>query len=130
MYPWDHWRTFVPLILGFAGLALFIVWEIHFASEPLTTLNVFMNRTAAVSYINTVLHGIIVSLFLLSLSYLIVANVGRCCTTSHCTLKQSKSTAPSRPVLQSSRKHSPWPRLPWWLESLFQSPEDSGGHSG
>ncbi|KAI5799774.1 major facilitator superfamily domain-containing protein [Pyronema domesticum] len=61
MYPWDHWRTFVPLILGFAGLALFIVWEIHFASEPLTTLNVFMNRTAAVSYINTVLHGIIYS---------------------------------------------------------------------
>jgi hypothetical protein len=67
MYPWDYWRTLVPLILGFAGLALFIVWEIYFASEPLITLNVFMNRTAAVSYIGTVLHGVIVSLFLLAI---------------------------------------------------------------
>jgi hypothetical protein len=67
------------------------------------------------------------------LSYLILANessFGRCCTTSHCTLKQSKVTAPSRPVLQSSRKHSPWHRLPSWLELLSQSPEAFDGQSG
>ncbi|KAF8250950.1 MFS general substrate transporter [Wilcoxina mikolae CBS 423.85] len=59
MYPWDHWRTLVPLILGFAGLFGFIAWEIYGAKEPLITLRVFMNRTAAASYIGTVMHGII-----------------------------------------------------------------------
>jgi hypothetical protein len=60
LYPWDHWRTLVPLLLGFAGLGGFIAWEIYGAQEPLITLRVFMNRTAAASYIGTVMHGIIV----------------------------------------------------------------------
>lgn len=60
MYPWNHWRTLVPLVLGFAGLLGFIAWEIYGAKEPLITLRVFMNRTATASYIGTVMHGIIV----------------------------------------------------------------------
>jgi MFS family permease len=47
MYSWDHWRTLVPLILGIAGLAAFVAWEVYGAREPLITLHVFMNRTAA-----------------------------------------------------------------------------------
>lgn len=60
MYPWDHWRILLPLVLGFAGLVGFLVWEIYGAREPLITLHVFTNRTAAVSYTGTVMHGIIV----------------------------------------------------------------------
>ncbi|KAA8911480.1 major facilitator superfamily domain-containing protein [Sphaerosporella brunnea] len=59
MYPWDHWRTLVPLILGFFGMGTFVAWEVYGAREPLITLRVFMNRTAAVSYFGTVMHGII-----------------------------------------------------------------------
>jgi MFS family permease len=47
MYDWDHWRTLVPLILGFAGLCSFVAWEVYGAKEPLIELHVFMNRTAA-----------------------------------------------------------------------------------
>ncbi|TGZ76359.1 MFS general substrate transporter [Ascodesmis nigricans] len=59
MYEWDHWRTLVPLILGFAGLIAFLIWEIYGAQDPLIELQVFMNRTSAVNYIGTVMHGII-----------------------------------------------------------------------
>ena len=68
-YPWDSWRTLVPLVLGLAGFIGFLVWEIYGAREPLITLHVFTNRTAAVSYTGTVMHGIIVR-FLLLLSLL------------------------------------------------------------
>lgn len=47
MYEWDHWRTLVPLILGFAGLIAFLIWEIYGAQDPLIELQVFMNRTSA-----------------------------------------------------------------------------------
>lgn len=47
MYPWDHWRVLVPLVVGFASLTGFVLWEIYGAQEPLIALDIFMNRTAA-----------------------------------------------------------------------------------
>lgn len=47
MYSWSSWRTLVPLVVGFAGLAGFGCWEIYGATEPLIPLEVFTNRTAA-----------------------------------------------------------------------------------
>lgn len=47
MYPWDHWRVLVPLLIGAAGLAGFAVWETYGAQQPLIALRIFMNRTAA-----------------------------------------------------------------------------------
>lgn len=58
-YAWDSWRTLVPLIIGLLGLAGFIWYEEHVAQEPLIRLNVFKNRTAIVSYIGTVIHGMV-----------------------------------------------------------------------
>ena len=62
MYPWDHWRTLVPLCLGSAGLVGAIVYEKYVPVEPMIPLSIFNNRSAAVTYIGTVLHGMVVSL--------------------------------------------------------------------
>ena len=66
MYDWDHWRTLVPLLVGVAGLFVFVFWEIYGATEPMIRLTVFQNRTAISSYAGTVFHGIIVCHPLLS----------------------------------------------------------------
>ena len=62
MYPWDHWRTLVPLVLGVVGLVGFVLYEKFMAKEPLIRLGVFSTRTALVNYVGTVMHGMIVSL--------------------------------------------------------------------
>ena len=59
MYPWSSWRTLVPLLVGLAGLVIFVVWEEYFAKEPLIPFRVMKNRTAAVNYLGTFLHGLI-----------------------------------------------------------------------
>lgn len=49
----------MPLCLGIAGLITFIAYEEIVATEPLIRLVIFKNRTAAVSYSATVLHGMV-----------------------------------------------------------------------
>ena len=58
-YAWDSWRTLVPLLIGVVGLISFIAFEEYVAKEPLIRLDVFKNRTAAASYFETTLHGLI-----------------------------------------------------------------------
>ncbi|KAL8798365.1 MAG: hypothetical protein Q9182_006729 [Xanthomendoza sp. 2 TL-2023] len=58
-YPWTSWHTLVPLCLGVAGLISFVAYEEVVATEPLIRMVIFKNRTAAVSYIETVIHGMI-----------------------------------------------------------------------
>ncbi|KAL8981523.1 MAG: hypothetical protein Q9205_003714 [Flavoplaca limonia] len=58
-YPWTSWHTLVPLCLGIAGLITFITYEEIVATEPLIRLVIFKNRTAAVSYSATVIHGMV-----------------------------------------------------------------------
>jgi hypothetical protein len=60
MYPWTHWRTLVPLIIGGAGAVGFVLYEKYVALEPLFRLSVFENRTAALGFIESALHGILV----------------------------------------------------------------------
>ena len=59
MYPWNHWRTLVPLLVGVAGLIGFCLYEKYVAVEPLLRLSVFANRTANIAYFTTTLHGLI-----------------------------------------------------------------------
>ncbi|KAL1603938.1 hypothetical protein SLS60_005530 [Paraconiothyrium brasiliense] len=58
-YPWDSWRTLVPLILCAFGMTGFVVHQEYFAAEPLIRTSVFKNRTAAITYLSAVIHGII-----------------------------------------------------------------------
>ena len=68
---WSSFRTLVPLILGICGLFLFVLYEIYVAKTPLIPLRIFNSRTAAVSYIGTLVHGMVLwcSLYYLPLYY-------------------------------------------------------------
>jgi hypothetical protein len=58
-YDWNSWRTLAPLILGTAGLVVFIIWEKFGAAEPLIRLHIFYNRTSAITYTGTFIHGMV-----------------------------------------------------------------------
>jgi len=70
-YAWSSWHTLVPLLLGLLGLICFILYEACVAAEPLIPLTIFQNRTAAVNYLGTIIHGMILwsLLFYLPLYY-------------------------------------------------------------
>lgn len=70
-YAWDSWRTLVPLIVSGAGLILFVIHQEYIAPEPLIRTSVFKTQTAALVYLGTVIHGIILwaILFYLPLYY-------------------------------------------------------------
>ncbi|EMD86634.1 hypothetical protein COCHEDRAFT_1146356 [Bipolaris maydis C5] len=58
-YPWDSWRTLVPLIVCGAGMVGFVLYIEFVAANPLIRTSVFKNRSAAILYTATVIHGII-----------------------------------------------------------------------
>lgn len=70
-YPWDSWHTLVPLLLGAAGLLVFAFYEYSFATDPIIPPKVFRNRTATVSFIGSILQGLILwcTLYYLPLYY-------------------------------------------------------------
>lgn len=59
MFAWSSFRTLVPLILGVCGLFAFVMYEIHVPKIPLIPLSIFSSRTAAVNYIGTLVHGMV-----------------------------------------------------------------------
>ncbi|KAJ5765774.1 hypothetical protein N7520_005333 [Penicillium odoratum] len=70
-YAWNSWHTLVPLIIGAAGLFVFAFYEYRFASDPIIPPKIFINRTATVSFIGSVLQGLILwcTLYYLPLYY-------------------------------------------------------------
>ncbi len=57
-YAWSSWHTIVPLVLGFVGYGIFIVFEgSRFCKEPVMPLRLFAHRTAGIVYINTFLNS-------------------------------------------------------------------------
>ena len=74
MFPWSSFRTLVPLILGFCGFIAFVLYEVYVAKTPLIPLRIFNNRTAAVNYIGTLVHGMVLwcLLYYLPLYYEVV----------------------------------------------------------
>ncbi|KAL5321758.1 hypothetical protein ACEPPN_009721 [Leptodophora sp. 'Broadleaf-Isolate-01'] len=59
LYPWRSWKVVVPLSLSSCGLAVFLLYEKFYASNPFIHLSMFNNRTAAITYLSTFLHGVI-----------------------------------------------------------------------
>jgi MFS family permease len=74
MYAWDSWRTLVPLLLGAAGLVVFALYEWRLSSrafgpdgnplpgdvvEPIIRFTIFANATVCVTFIETIIHGMI-----------------------------------------------------------------------
>lgn len=74
MYPWDSWRTLVPLVLCAAALIVFVFYEAWLQKkglEPVIRLSVMNNVTAGVTFFTTFVHGIILwsTLYYLPLYY-------------------------------------------------------------
>ena len=58
MYRWDSWRTLVPMLIGVAGIAGFIVYEGFVTSNPIIPIALFKNRTTTISFCNSVFSGL------------------------------------------------------------------------
>jgi hypothetical protein len=58
-YPWDSWRTLVPLIVCGVGMAAFVLHQEFIAKHPLIRTSVFKNLSAAILFLSTIVHGII-----------------------------------------------------------------------
>lgn len=63
LYDWESWHTLVPLLVGVAGLAAFVIYEMFLAKEPFLLKSVFRDWNAKLVYVQTFMHGLIVSLF-------------------------------------------------------------------
>ncbi|KAL2865207.1 major facilitator superfamily-domain-containing protein [Aspergillus lucknowensis] len=59
LYDWDSWRTLVPLIIGVAGLVVFVFYEYRYAKDPIIPPKIFQNRTASVSFAGSFLQGFV-----------------------------------------------------------------------
>lgn len=70
-YAWDSWHTLVPLILGFVGNLVFALYEYFVAVEPMVPGSIFANLTLRVTYVQTVIHGMLLwsALYYLPLYY-------------------------------------------------------------
>jgi predicted MFS family arabinose efflux permease len=58
-YAWDSWRTLVPLIVCAFGIAAFVVHQEYIAPYPLIRTSIFKNKSSAILYVTTTVHGII-----------------------------------------------------------------------
>ena len=59
-YPWESWRTLVPLIVGVVGFAGFIVYENYVPSEPTFRLHILRSYNMAYSLYATLVNAMIV----------------------------------------------------------------------
>lgn len=60
LHPWSSYNVLVPLLVGMAGLAGFLVFEgSRFAPNPTVPLHLFSNRTSVGVLVMTFFHGII-----------------------------------------------------------------------
>ena len=58
-YPWDSWRTLVPLIVCGVGMVAFVLHQEYIAKHPLIRTSIFKNLSAAILFLSTIVHGII-----------------------------------------------------------------------
>ncbi len=136
MYPWDSWRTLVPLIVGATGIIAFGFYERFVAVEPLIRLHVFGNRSAVVSYFGSAAHGMILwsLLYYLPLYYEVVKGLTPTVSANPPNLaipiQRLKDTLPRSPASLSSPK--PLPSHPPPSSSALSSPRPAvtAGPSG
>lgn len=77
-YPWNSWRTLVPLIVSGAGLVAFVLHQDLVAKNPLIRTSVFKSMSAAILFSSTIAHGIILwaILYYMPLYYQAVKGMG------------------------------------------------------
>lgn len=70
-YPWASYQALLPLIIGLSAMVSFVYWEFNFASEPIVDKRIFKTWTAVSTYIQTMLHGLVLwaAIYFLTLYY-------------------------------------------------------------
>jgi hypothetical protein len=62
LFAWDSWHTLVPLLVGLGGLGAFVIYEMFIAKDPFLLKSIFRDWNAKLVYVQTFMHGVIVSL--------------------------------------------------------------------
>ena len=70
-YDWDSWHTLAPLLIGIVGLVLFVLCEHYVTEVPVIPTTLFSNRTANITFLQTILQGLVLwcQLYYLPLYY-------------------------------------------------------------
>lgn len=61
--PWTSWKTLVPLLAGFVGMFVFVMWmkiAQRLKVNVLIPMTLFRSRSAVIGFFTTFLHGVIV----------------------------------------------------------------------
>ncbi|KUJ10081.1 putative multidrug resistance protein fnx1 [Mollisia scopiformis] len=74
-YTWSSYHTVLPLVLGLAGLLLFLAFETR-VPEPTTPFRLFANRTSLIGFLCAFIHNMLVFwiLFILPIYFQAVLN--------------------------------------------------------
>lgn len=59
-YSWSSYQTILPIILGVVGSVGFFFYEEYVPVEPIVPTKVFKNLNCSASYVNTIIHSILV----------------------------------------------------------------------
>lgn len=59
-FPWDDYRTVLPLVLGFGGLVMTMIWERYYAKVPLLARSYFQPRSLNLVYASACIQGLTV----------------------------------------------------------------------
>ncbi|GAA5985852.1 hypothetical protein JCM11641_005320 [Rhodosporidiobolus odoratus] len=59
-YPWSSFRVLVPLLLGIAGIVVFLLLERSFVKYPTVPFEILSHRTSLLGYLTTFLHSVVV----------------------------------------------------------------------
>lgn len=57
-YPWSSWRTIMPLVIGIVILVAFAIYEAR-PIEPVFPYRIFRSRTAKITLIGGLIHGMV-----------------------------------------------------------------------
>jgi hypothetical protein len=59
-YPWDSWRTLVPIFMGVFGVVFTLLWEIYAAKAPFIRMHLFKAQGSIMAYSCAILQGFLV----------------------------------------------------------------------
>ncbi|KAJ7599216.1 Mfs1.2 [Mycena floridula] len=59
-YPWSDGRIISALVLGVCGMAVFILYELRYADNPMVPHTLLSNRSSVSGYIQTFLAGLVI----------------------------------------------------------------------
>lgn len=68
-HPWTSAATLVPLIVGAAGIGVFLGWQVYRKPHSLLPMSIFYNWSAIAAFYNAMINGLVVSASLLLASF-------------------------------------------------------------